>query len=118
MSFLSPWTALIAAGLTVPPLVLLYFLKLRRRDVPVASTLLWKKAVQDLQVNAPFQKLRNNLLLFLQLLILAAAALALAEPMWRVQHAFEESIVLLIDHSGSMGAVEADGRTRLEIAKD
>ena len=65
MSFLAPWTALVAAAVSVPLLVLLYFLKLRRREVVISSTLLWRRAVQDLQVNAPFQRLRRNLLLLL-----------------------------------------------------
>jgi len=118
MSLLQPWyIPMIAAGLAIPPLVLLYFLKLRRREVPIASTLLWKRAVQDLQVNSPFQRLRSNLLLILQLLILLAAIAAIAEPVMNADRDFEESIVLLIDHSASMATVEEEGRTRLEDAK-
>lgn len=118
-SFLAPWyVPLIAAGLAIPPLVLLYFLKLRRKEVPIASTLLWKRAVYDLQVNSPFQKLRNNLLLILQLLILLAAILALAEPMWAGHRDINKSLILLIDQSASMTTDEGDGRTRLEIAKE
>ena len=70
MEWLTPLTALITAAISVPLLLLLYFLKLKRREMLVSSTLLWKRAVQDLQVNAPFQRIRNNLLLWLQLLVL------------------------------------------------
>lgn len=117
MSFLSPMTAAIAAGLTIPPLVALYFLKLKRAIRPVPSTLLWKRAVEDLHVNAPFQRLRASLLLLLQLLVLLAAALALGKPMLQTAQTQESTIVILIDQSASMGVVEEDGRTRLEAAK-
>ena len=117
MSFLAPlafWTA----AVVIPVLLVFYFLKLRRREEKVPSTLLWRRAVRDLQVNAPFQRLRKNLLLFLQLLILAAGVTALARPIIRSAVADESSVVLLIDRSASMNTVEADGRTRLEQAKE
>src|SRR5512136_2804558 len=108
MSFLNLWWALGIAAVVVPALLILYFLKLRRREELVASTLLWKRAVQDLQVNAPFQRLRKNLLLFLQLLVLAAAILALARPIVRTAVGSEERVVLLIDRSASMNTREGD----------
>jgi len=118
MSFLSGWTIAIAAGLTVPPLVALYFLKLKRGIVPVSSTFLWKRAVQDLHVNAPFQRLRSNLLLFLQLLVLLLAAFVLGKPVRQAIQKHEDTLILLIDQSASMAVVEEDGRSRLEIAID
>lgn len=117
MSFLNLWALWIAAAV-VPALLILYFLKLRRREQLVSSTLLWKRAVQDLQVNAPFQRLRKNLLLFLQLLILALAILALARPIIQSTLADEERLVLLIDRSASMNTREEDGQTRLDQAKE
>jgi hypothetical protein len=117
VSFLAPIAFWIAA-LVIPALIVLYFLKLRRREEKVPSTLLWRRAVQDLQVNAPFQRLRKNLLLFLQLLILAAGVFALARPIVETAVSDERSVVFLIDRSASMNALEESGQTRFEMAKD
>ncbi len=117
MTFLTPIAALIAAGITVPLLVAMYFLKLRRRNLDVSSTLLWKRAVQDLQVNSPFQKLRKNLLLLLQLILLALLLLAFAGPMWRGSVGGGSQTIILVDHSGSMNATD-EKPTRLDRAKE
>ncbi len=118
-TFLSPLTGLIDAAIAAPTLLLLYFLKLRRRELAVSSTLLWKKAIQDMQVNAPFQKLRRNLLLILQMLLLLALCLALTRPITFFQAGAGKSTVILIDRSASMSAADIDnGRsTRLDEAK-
>lgn len=118
MNFLNPASIALAAGLTIPPLVALYFLKLKRSVRLVPSTLLWKKSVEDLQVNSPFQRLRKSLLLLLQLLVLILAAIALGKPMFETADAYESTVLLLIDQSASMGVVEEAGQTRLEIAKE
>jgi len=118
VNFLAPWyIPLLAGAATVPPLVLLYFLKLKRREVPIASTLLWRRAVEDLHVNSPFQKLRSSLLLILQLLVLLLAVVAISEPVRSGSAGIERAMVLLIDRSASMAAREEDGQTRLSIAK-
>jgi len=117
MGFLSPITAAIAAAIFIPSLVALYFLKLRRRKVAVASTLLWRRAVQDMQVNSPFQTMRRNLLLLIQLLLLIALLLAMARPTRNGLVEPGEQVVILIDHSASMNAKDGAGGTRLSEAK-
>ncbi len=117
--FLNWQTGAIAAGVVVPSLLVLYFLKLRRREMAVSSTLLWKKAIQDLQVNAPFQRLRKNLLLFLQLLLLCLLCLALSRPVANYTPGAGKMTVILIDRSASMSTTDPDlsGKTRLDEAK-
>ncbi|MFI4915875.1 MAG: VWA domain-containing protein [Phycisphaerales bacterium JB060] len=122
MTWLTPAIAGIAAAIAVPSLLLLYFLKLRRQDVEISSTLLWKKAVQDLQANAPFQKLRKNILLLLQLLALAAVLLALGQPQIEGDRATSGRHAIVIDRGASMRAldgVDENGNpvSRLEEAK-
>lgn len=123
MTFATPLLAAFAAAVAVPALIILYFLKLRRRDVEVSTTLLWKKAIQDLQANAPFQKLRRNILLFLQLLVLAGVLLALAQPEFKSPGLQNTRQIILIDRSASMSSTDGDPRsaastlTRLEQAQ-
>lgn len=116
MSFLAPLAGILAA-LTLPVVIVLYFLKLRRREVTVPSTLLWQRSFMDLRANTPFQRLRRNLLMFLQLAILAALAFALAQPLIKAPSLTGRSVVLCMDVSASMATREASG-IRLDLAKE
>ena len=114
MSFLAP-AAL--AGLAIAiPVLLLYMLRLRRREQVISSTFLWRQVIQDTEANTPWQRLRRSLLLFLQLLILLLLALALARPFITVPTVSAGKIALLIDASASMTANDMDGQTRFEAA--
>jgi len=70
-----------------------------------------------LQVNAPFQRLRRNLLLLLQLLALAAVVVALAGPVLAWKRGPGQRYVLLIDRSASMNATDTKP-SRLDAAKE
>ncbi|MBK8987304.1 MAG: VWA domain-containing protein [Chloroflexi bacterium] len=104
MSFLTP--AFLLLGLLAAPIIVMYMLRLRRREVAVSSTLLWQRLLRDREANAPWQKLRRNLLLILQLLILAALALALARPFLPVPSVITGNTVVLLDASASMQATD------------
>lgn len=82
----------------------------------IPSVFLWRRAVQDLQANAPFQKLRRNLLLLLQLAVLTALLGGVASPYFMAQRLSGKSTVLVIDASASMQATDVGG-SRLEEAK-
>ena len=115
MQFLTPLALL--AGLLAIPIILLYMLRLRRREIVVSSTFLWQQVMQDSEANTPWQRLRRNLLLLLQLLILAMLVIALARPFFSVPAVGSGQIVLLLDASASMNATDVNGQSRFEAAK-
>src|SRR5215469_15259195 len=104
MSFLSP-LALLVGALSVP-LVLLYFLKVRRREATVPSLLLWDPSRRDREASTFFQRLQRDPLLILQLLALLALALALARPAVTVMGHGAKRIVIVLDPSASMKATD------------
>ena len=79
--------------------------------------LLWRDLIRDRTANAPWQRLRRNLLLLLQLLILALLVLALARPTLPLEGQIDGNLIVLLDTSASMGATDgADGATRFQAA--
>ncbi len=102
MSFLQPW-AFLLFGLSVP-LLLLYFLKVRRQAQRVSSVMLWQSAFRDQQASALFQRLQLDPLLLLQLLALLLLTAALARPTATLQGTGAERLILVMDTSASMKA--------------
>jgi hypothetical protein len=100
------------------PLVIVYFLKLRRQRLTVPSLALWRQVVNDQRVNAPFQKFKKNLLLLLQILLLLLLVLAAMQPFFPGTESRASKLPILIDCSASMGARDATGRTRLDLVKE
>jgi Ca-activated chloride channel family protein len=84
----------------------LYLLKIKRQDVRVPATFLWPRITTDVRANSLFQRLKPNLLLFLQLLIALLALLALSRPLWRTQSLLGSATVVVVDTSASMGATD------------
>ena len=112
LSFSAFWFAL-----TIPVVVLFYLLKRKRKLRLVSSTVLWQRFLAESRANAPFQKLRRNLLLFLQVLLLLLAVLALARPYLADQLAGGALQVLVMDASASMQSADVKP-TRFEAARE
>jgi Ca-activated chloride channel homolog len=104
--------------LLLPPIIIFfYLLKLKRREKVISSVLLWSRLVQDVQANAPFQKLKRNLLLLLQLLIVLLLVFALARPAFFQNALGGNSVVVILDGSASMQSRDGRGGTRFEEAR-
>lgn len=114
MSFLAPIGFAFAASI---PVVIVFFLLKRKRVVKlVSSTLLWQKFLADTQASAPFQRLRKNWLLYLQILLLALAVLALTRPFFKTTAKPAQLRVVILDGSASMEATD-ESPSRFEKAR-
>ena len=116
MAFITPLSLLFA--LLALPILVLYMLKLRRREIEVPSIFLWQMVMRDREANAPWQRLRRNLLLYLQLLLLALLVLAMARPFIKTPTLTANTLVVLLDASASMQATDGGNLpTRFEAAR-
>jgi hypothetical protein len=111
----NPWLALVL--LCLPLLILLlYFLKLKRKPLQVPSTFLWKKSIEDVHVNTLFQWLRRNVLLVLQVLAMLFLIYSVLGVRIHGQVSEGRHYILLIDNSASMSATDV-APSRLEWAR-
>jgi Ca-activated chloride channel family protein len=104
------------ALLAVPVIVILYLLKQKHEDYVFSSLYLWQNAVQDFEANAPWQKLKKNLLMFLQILAVTLLAFALAEPYVKSGGNGNGEVLLVMDCSLSMQSTDVKP-SRFEAAK-
>jgi Ca-activated chloride channel homolog len=104
MSFLAPFAFAFAAA--IPVVVLFYLLKRKRVVKLVSSTILWQKFLAETQASAPFQRLRKNWLLILQIILLALAVLALSRPFFPTKAKPAQLRVVILDTSASMQATD------------
>lgn len=106
MRFANP-AGLWALALAVP-VVVLHLLRPRRQEVEVSSTFLWRELATPVAAARPWQRLRPNLLLLLQLLAVVGLAVALARPVRLTDAPVADHTVFIVDASGSMAAKDGD----------
>ena len=114
MNFLAPLGFAFAAA--IPVVIVFYLLKRKRVIKLVSSTLLWQQFLSETQASAPFQKLKRNWLLILQIILLALAVLALTRPYFSSKAKPAELRVVILDASASMQATD-ESPSRFEKAR-
>lgn len=114
MNLLAP--AALALAVVAAPIIAMYVLRMRRPAHVVPSTFLWEQTLRDMQANAPWQRLRPNLLLLLQLLAVAALVLALARPFVLRAAVAQGDVVAVLDSSALMSASDV-APSRFQAAK-
>lgn len=114
MRFYSPWAFALLSF--IPLVIFMYLLKQKFQEREISSTFLWEQVLKDIEVNTPWQKLKKNLLLFMQISIIIFFTLAAANPHLLMKGKASENIIIVVDNSGSMNAIQ-DGKSGLERAK-
>ncbi len=97
-----------------------YIIKMRRRRFEVPFSALWKRVLEQKDSNALWKQLKRLLSLLLMLLILGLVLFAALDPTLGAVDREARSVVILIDASASMKAMDGDddGRvSRMEAAK-
>ena len=104
------WLALSNFGfaLILPAILVLYLFKRKVENQLVPSILLWQRNLQGREAVRPWEKLRRNLLLLLQLLAALLLVLALMRPAVPTGGVSAPHVILVIEQSGSMLAREGE----------
>lgn len=115
MNFLQLWPLWLL--ISIPIIIFLYLLKQKAEEHPVSSLFLWKEVYRNNEVTTPWEKLKNNLLMYLQILAMLLLILALASPYLKNKGNEYKNIIMILDNSGSMNTLYSEKETRLEVAK-
>ncbi len=116
MTLLNPAAFIFAA--LIPIVVLLYLLKIRRRDAVVTTLRFWQQLATDNRRRTFWQKLRRPLSLLLQLLLLALVLFALARPeLGAFSFGGGASTIVVFDTRARMQAQVEGGGTRFDQAR-
>jgi len=114
MQFLNPYM-LLTLGI-IPVLIVIHTLKPKPRPAEVTNLFLWHEILKERSHSLSFKRLKKNLPLILQILIVVLTALALAQPTWTYMTAKKGNMVLVIDTSASMKTITGSG-IRFDLAR-
>jgi len=103
--------------LAILVLMIIYLLKPNYQQKAVSSTHVWRLSLKYKKKRIPISKIRNILIILCQLFIAILCTFILTRPLANAsQIVFDPEIIMIIDASASMQAVQYNGLTRFENA--
>jgi hypothetical protein len=97
-----------------------YIIKMRRRRFEVPFSQLWRRVLEQKDANALWKQLKRIISLLFVLLILGLVMFAALDPTLGAVDRKARSVVILLDASASMKAMDGDDagkQSRMEVAK-
>ncbi len=116
MGFGSLWP--LALLVLVPIIILLYILKQEAKQQSFSSTMLWQEVYRNMEATKPWEKLKKNLLMILQIITILLFIAALMGPWLKSLGNPVSQVVLVLDTSASMDTLYEGEKTRLQAAKE
>ncbi len=113
LSYIWPFSFLIF----IPAIILLYLLKQKAEEERVSSLYLWQAAYKNLQATTPWEKLKNNLLMYLQILAMLLLIFALTSPYLIKGGKDYQNVLLVIDETGSMNSIYEENDAQINETK-
>lgn len=102
--------------INIPIIIFLYLLKQKFEERSISSLYLWQQVLKDVESKSPWQKLRRNLLMFLQILAVVLLSLILSQPYLNSSISSKKNMLFILDLSMSMKSTDVGG-SRIEEAK-
>ena len=116
MGFVRLWPALLAVF--IPGIILLYLLKQKVVNQKISALNLWREAYENIQASTPWEKFRNNILMYMQIAALLLLITALMSPYIKGRGSEYSNVLVLIDNSASMSGIYSGEETKLDVAKE
>lgn len=112
MTFTNLWPLVFL--ILIPIIILLYMLKQKANDYDFSSIILWKQVYKNIEATKPWEKLKKNLLMYLQIAAVLLLIFALMAPYLKSGGRAYNNVIIVLDNSGSMNYAYNDKKTRLE----
>ena len=103
--------------IAIPILIIIYIIKNKYKEKVVSSSYVWELSKKFIKKKHPLNTIANLLNLIMQCLCIAFLSFSLADPVFNFQNSAENEVYIL-DASASMKALNENGETRFDAAKN